>query len=85
LIGVPAIFGLQTAFFPLIIYVFFGTSMQLSLGPEAVISILTASSIDEMIQPMLDDPDGDIIPLEDQLALRMQYCCAITMLVGKYL
>jgi len=48
LIGIPPIFGLQSSFFPMIIYLFLGTSRQLSIGPEAVISILTTEALDEL-------------------------------------
>ncbi len=43
--GLPAIYGLYAATIPLIIYALFGTSRQLSVGPVAMISLLTAAGI----------------------------------------
>jgi len=40
LAGLPPIIGLYTAWMPLIVYFFFGTSKQLSIGPDALGSIL---------------------------------------------
>ena len=42
---VPPIYGLYTAFFPLVVYVIFGNSKQLSIGPEALIAILVEDSV----------------------------------------
>lgn len=43
----PPVQGLWTAFVPLIVYTFLGTSKHLSLGPEALISMLVGSTIAE--------------------------------------
>ena len=45
LAGLPPIYGLYAATIPLIMYAVFGTSRQLSVGPVAMISLLTASGI----------------------------------------
>jgi SulP family sulfate permease len=49
LVMMPAINGLYTACFPVIIYVLFGTSKQLSIGPESVLSILVGTNIQTII------------------------------------
>ena len=43
--GLPPIYGLYTASIPCIVYALFGTSRQLAVGPVAIISLLTATSI----------------------------------------
>ena len=45
LAGLPAIYGLYAAFVPLLIYPFFGTSKQLSVGPVALVSIMVLSGL----------------------------------------
>ena len=43
--GVPPIYGLYAATFPLIIYALFGTSRQLAVGPVAIDSLLVMASV----------------------------------------
>jgi len=43
--GLPPIYGLYTALIPQIVYAFFGTSRQLSVGPVAMDSLIVASGI----------------------------------------
>lgn len=45
LAGVPAEVGLYASILPLVLYTVFGTSRTLAVGPVAVISLMTASSI----------------------------------------
>ena len=45
----PPVQGLWTSFIPLIAYAFLGTSRQLSVGPEALVSMLVGSAISEYI------------------------------------
>lgn len=45
LAGVDSIGGLYMAFFPLLVYVFFGTSKHISMGTFAVISIMTSKIV----------------------------------------
>jgi len=45
LAGVPAEVGLYASIMPLVLYTLFGTSRTLSVGPVAVASLMTASSI----------------------------------------
>lgn len=46
---VPPIYGLVTAFVPLLIYVVMGTSRQISMGPEAMVSILVGETTMEYL------------------------------------
>lgn len=54
LAGLPAIYGLYAAFVPLLIYPFFGSSRQLSVGPVALVSIIVLASISEWAPPGSD-------------------------------
>ncbi|TIQ91073.1 MAG: sodium-independent anion transporter, partial [Mesorhizobium sp.] len=45
LAGLPAEVGLYASILPLIAYAIFGTSRTLAVGPVAVVSLMTASSI----------------------------------------
>ncbi|MFK5970405.1 MAG: SulP family inorganic anion transporter [Candidatus Marithrix sp.] len=50
LAGLPAYYGLYTAFLPVLIAALFGSSNQLSTGPVAVVSLLTAASITQFAE-----------------------------------
>jgi len=43
IVGVPAVYGIYAAIFPLIAYAFFGSSRQLMIGPDAATCILAAA------------------------------------------
>lgn len=43
--GLPPVYGLYTSIFPLLVYALFGTSRQLAVGPVAMLSLLTASTL----------------------------------------
>ncbi|MEK9649311.1 MAG: SulP family inorganic anion transporter, partial [Gammaproteobacteria bacterium] len=45
LAGVPAEVGLYASILPLVLYTVFGSSHTLAVGPVAVVSLMTASSI----------------------------------------
>ena len=51
LAGVPAEMGLYASILPLIAYALFGTSRTLSVGPVAVVSLMTASAIGQFAEP----------------------------------
>ncbi len=46
LAGLPAYFGLYASFLPPIVAAIFGSSRQLATGPVAVVSLLTAASLE---------------------------------------
>lgn len=48
LAGLPAEVGLYASIAPLLIYMVFGTSMTLAVGPVAVASLMTASAVGEL-------------------------------------
>lgn len=49
--GVPPIYGLYACLVPLLLYAFFGTSKQLSIGPVAVTAILVMSGVSQLADP----------------------------------
>lgn len=51
LAGLPAIYGLYTAFVPLLIYPLLGTSKQLSVGPVALVSIIVLGGVSAWAEP----------------------------------
>ena len=48
LAGLPAEVGLYASIAPLLIYMVFGTSMTLAVGPVAVASLMTVSAVGEL-------------------------------------
>ncbi len=55
LMGVPPIYGLYACLVPLLLYSFFGTSRQLSIGPVAVTAILVMSGVSQIAQPFTEE------------------------------
>ncbi|KAJ3028069.1 UNVERIFIED_CONTAM: hypothetical protein HDU68_002520 [Siphonaria sp. JEL0065] len=47
ILHIPPVYGLYTCITPLLVYSLLGTSKQLGVGPEALVSILTAAAIRE--------------------------------------
>lgn len=45
LVGVPAVYGIYSAIFPLLAYALFGSSRQLMVGPDGPTCLLVASSL----------------------------------------
>lgn len=50
--GMPPIYGLYSAFIPLILYGILGTSPQLSIGPVAISSLLVYAGLVQIAEPM---------------------------------
>ncbi|MFV8829500.1 SulP family inorganic anion transporter [Alkalihalobacterium sp. APHAB7] len=55
LAGVPPVVGLYSATIPVLIYLLFGTSPHLSVGPVAVVSLLIFSGVSAIAIPGTDD------------------------------
>lgn len=51
LAGLPPIYGLYASLVPLLLYTFFGTSKQLSVGPVAIVSLLVLTGITAFAEP----------------------------------
>jgi len=65
LAGLPAETGLYATILPLVVYAVLGTSRTLSVGPVAVISLMTATAIAKISQ------DGWVAPLTAAIALAL--------------
>ncbi|MDA8870173.1 sulfate permease [Rhizobiaceae bacterium] len=51
LAGLPPVVGLYASILPLVLYAIFGTSRTLSVGPVAVVSLLTAAAVSKLAAP----------------------------------
>ncbi|KAK9708759.1 hypothetical protein K7432_009441, partial [Basidiobolus ranarum] len=56
IVHLPPVYGLYVTCVPLIVYALFGTSRQISIGPEALIAMLVGSAVSIRISD-LTDPD----------------------------
>jgi sulfate permease, SulP family len=65
LAGMPPVTGLYAATVPLVAYALLGTSGQLAVGPVAIVSLLTASTL----APLADGDPGRYVTLAALLAL----------------
>lgn len=54
LAGIPPIYGLYAGIVPLMLYAFFGTSRQLSVGPVALVSLLVLAGVSHFAEPWSD-------------------------------
>lgn len=50
LAGLPPIYGLYAALYPILVYAIFGTSRQLAVGPVAMVSLLVASGVGKIAE-----------------------------------
>lgn len=65
LAGLPPEVGLYSATVPLVVYALLGTSRQLAVGPVAIVSLLTASSL----APLAEEGSADFLAAAAVLAL----------------
>lgn len=65
LAGMPPVTGLYASSVPLVVYAVLGTSGQLAVGPVAIVSLLTASTL----APIADGDPGVYVALAGMLAL----------------
>jgi len=63
LAGMPPVYGLYTAFLPVLVAALWGSSPQLATGPVAMVSLLTASSLAVLVTPGSADYVGYAILL----------------------
>lgn len=74
LANLPPIVGLYTSVIPSAVYIFFGSSMALAVGPTAILSLLTGQLISEYgIEPGSQDAVD--------LAGQATFCCGVILLI----
>jgi MFS superfamily sulfate permease-like transporter len=76
LANLPPIYGLYAALVPSATYAFFGSSMQLTVGPTALISLLTGSIITKYGVDFEND-----LPLAVDTAAQAAFCCGLIIVV----
>jgi MFS superfamily sulfate permease-like transporter len=59
LVGVPPVVGLWTILPAMLVYAVFGSSRQLSVGPESTTSVMTAAAIAPLLLADGSNYDGD--------------------------
>eukprot|EP00192_Tetraselmis_astigmatica_P007586 CAMPEP_0117680504 /NCGR_PEP_ID=MMETSP0804-20121206/18396_1 /TAXON_ID=1074897 /ORGANISM="Tetraselmis astigmatica, Strain CCMP880" /LENGTH=749 /DNA_ID=CAMNT_0005490023 /DNA_START=80 /DNA_END=2329 /DNA_ORIENTATION=- len=79
--GLPAVYGLYTAFMPVLAYAVFGSSRQLSVGPVAVMSLLLSVGLSKIVPVVNPDPNNPISEeaqtLYNTLAIQASFLVAI--------
>ncbi|KAM6202283.1 chloride anion exchanger [Rhynchocyon petersi] len=87
LVTVPAGYGLYAAFFPVIIYFFFGTSRHISVGPFPVLSMMVGAVVSRLVPDSSSDAGtsdnnllGNDTTLLDQQ--RVMVAASVTVLSG---
>ncbi|XP_044133105.1 chloride anion exchanger-like [Bufo gargarizans] len=74
LVNVTPDYGLYAAFFPVIIYFFFGTSKHISVGPFPVLSLMVGTAVLRLFPDDLNDPDLN--------SKRVTVAASVTVLAG---
>ncbi|KAJ3250693.1 Solute carrier 26 [Boothiomyces macroporosus] len=87
LVNVPPVLGLYSAFIPQLIYAILGTSRQIAIGPEALVSILVGSSIKEFTQwrdasPMISMEPPIAMPAPIDPMSNIQATTLLCLMVG---
>ncbi|XP_026189524.1 solute carrier family 26 member 10 isoform X2 [Mastacembelus armatus] len=81
LTSVAPIFGLYTSFFPVVLYMCFGTGRHVSTGTFAVVSLMTGSVVEQLVPTPLDlnSSSPEASDLESQ---RIGVASAVALLSG---
>nr|XP_057922148.1 prestin isoform X2 [Doryrhamphus excisus] len=88
LAAVPPVYGLYSSFYPVLLYVFFGTSRHVSVGTFSVISLMIGSvAVREVPDSMFsmsptNSSNETSIPNEELRDRRIQVAAMLTFLVG---
>ncbi|KAM9428794.1 solute carrier family 26 member 6-like isoform 1-T1 [Salvelinus alpinus] len=90
LASVPPVYGLYTAFYPVLMYCIFGTSRHISVGPFAVTSIMIGTTTERLAPNSnfmtLNGTNGTaVLDVVARDALRVQIAASTTLLSGIFL
>jgi len=84
--GVPPVVGIYMAFFPVLIYIFMGTSRHVSMGTFAVICMMTGKSVAMYSHPFESNTKNSTEPIEIEETSRMysstEVATAVCFIVG---
>jgi len=78
LLNINPIYGLYSCMIPVLVYALLGTSRQISIGPEAVVAIMTGSTVSEYIRRNKDE----FVDVENMTVERAELVFLITAIVG---
>ncbi|XP_033825494.1 solute carrier family 26 member 10 isoform X2 [Periophthalmus magnuspinnatus] len=81
LTSVAPIFGLYTSFFPVVLYMFFGTGHHVSTGTFAVVSMMTGTVVEQLVPTPLDLNSSSSAAAEFE-AQRIAVASAVALLSG---
>ncbi|XP_076597850.1 solute carrier family 26 member 10 [Chaetodon auriga] len=81
LTSVAPIFGLYSSFFPVVLYMFFGTGRHVSTGTFAVVSLMTGSVVEQLVPTPLDMNSSSSEAAEFE-AQRIGVASAVALLSG---
>ncbi|KPP72213.1 solute carrier family 26 member 10-like, partial [Scleropages formosus] len=81
LTSVAPIYGLYTSFFPVVLYMLFGTGRHVSTGTFAVVSLMTGSVVEQLV-PTPVDGNGSSTESADIEAQRIGVASAVAFLSG---
>ncbi|XP_029013277.1 solute carrier family 26 member 6-like [Betta splendens] len=87
LAGLPAVYGLYASFYPVILYVIFGTSKHLSVGTFAVTSIMVGTAVQELAPDSKflvssNGTNGTVVDTAARDNFRVEVAMALTILMG---
>ncbi|KAJ8397051.1 hypothetical protein AAFF_G00011050 [Aldrovandia affinis] len=79
LTSVAPIYGLYTSFFPVVLYMLFGTGRHVSTGTFAVVSLMTGSVVEQLVPVGLNSSSAEAADIEAQ---RIGVASAVAFLSG---
>uniref|UniRef100_UPI0035901002 prestin-like n=1 Tax=Myxine glutinosa TaxID=7769 RepID=UPI0035901002 len=88
LAALPPVYGLYSAFYPALVYFFFGTSRHISVGPFAVLSMMTGEVLerevpDDLFPVISNRTNGSMeLDVESRDAARVKLATSLACLTG---